>query len=167
MFYYITDFAKAWEYESSATQKLMDELTDASLSQAIAGGHRTLGRLAWHIATSIPEMMARTGIELGGTAEDVSVPARAEEIKKAYAQLSSRLLEKIKSNWTDATLAVQDDMYGAMWPRGQSLMVLIAHQTHHRGQMTVLMRQVGLKVPGIYGPAKEEWAAYGGEPPRV
>jgi uncharacterized damage-inducible protein DinB len=27
--------------------------------------------------------------------------------------------------------------------------------------MTVLMRQAGIKVPGVYGPAKEEWAAYG------
>ena len=42
-----------------------------------------------------------------------------------------------------------------------TLFYLIAHQTHHRGQMTVLMRQAGLRVPGIYGPAKEEWAAFG------
>jgi uncharacterized damage-inducible protein DinB len=25
--------------------------------------------------------------------------------------------------------------------------------------MTVLMRQAGLRVPGIYGPAKEDWAS--------
>jgi uncharacterized damage-inducible protein DinB len=25
--------------------------------------------------------------------------------------------------------------------------------------MTVLMRQAGLVVPGVYGPAREEWAA--------
>jgi hypothetical protein len=27
--------------------------------------------------------------------------------------------------------------------------------------MTVLMRQAGLKVPGFYGPAQEEWSAMG------
>jgi hypothetical protein len=27
--------------------------------------------------------------------------------------------------------------------------------------MTVLMRQAGLVVPGVYGPAREEWAVYG------
>jgi uncharacterized damage-inducible protein DinB len=42
-----------------------------------------------------------------------------------------------------------------------ALQALISHEIHHRGQMTVLMRQAGLKVPGIYGPAREEWAAYG------
>ena len=46
-------------------------------------------------------------------------------------------------------------------------MVLVTHQTHHRGQMTVLMRQAGLKVPDVYGPAKEGWATYGMPAPRV
>ena len=27
--------------------------------------------------------------------------------------------------------------------------------------MTVLMRQAGVPVPGMYGPSKEEWAAMG------
>ena len=47
------------------------------------------------------------------------------------------------------------------WTKGQALSVLLVHQIHHRGQMTVLMRQAGLKVPGIYGPALEEWERYG------
>ncbi|MEA3297729.1 MAG: DinB family protein, partial [candidate division Zixibacteria bacterium] len=44
---------------------------------------------------------------------------------------------------------------------------LIQHQIHHRGQMTVLMRQAGIKVPSLYGPAKEDWAQMGLEPPEV
>jgi len=39
------------------------------------------------------------------------------------------------------------------------------HELHHRGQLTVLMRQAGLVVPGIFGPAQEEWTRYGMEPP--
>ena len=30
--------------------------------------------------------------------------------------------------------------------------------------MTVLMRQTGLPVPGVYGPSLEEWEAYGMPP---
>jgi uncharacterized damage-inducible protein DinB len=52
-------------------------------------------------------------------------------------------------------------MYGDKWKRGQTLHALILHQAHHRGQMTVLMRQAGLPVPGIYGPSREEWEAFG------
>ena len=39
------------------------------------------------------------------------------------------------------------------------LNVLIRHQIHHRGQMTILMRQAGVVVPSVYGPSREETAA--------
>ena len=52
-------------------------------------------------------------------------------------------------------------MYGQRWTRGFTLHALLEHQIHHRGQMTVLMRQAGLRVPGIYGPAREDWASHG------
>ena len=58
-------------------------------------------------------------------------------------------------------------MYGETWKRGKSLPVFLTHEMHHRGQMTVIMRLAGLKVPGIYGPSKEEWTNYGMEPPAV
>ena len=70
------------------------------------------------------------------------------------------LLQQVKSRWNDAALLTEDEMYGDKWPRGYTLMALVLHQTHHRAQMTVLMRQAGLKVPGVYGPAFEEWGAY-------
>jgi uncharacterized damage-inducible protein DinB len=57
-------------------------------------------------------------------------------------------------------------MYGSTWRRGDILASLVHHQIHHRGQMTVLMRQAGLVVPGVYGPAREEWAAMGMPPLR-
>jgi uncharacterized damage-inducible protein DinB len=47
------------------------------------------------------------------------------------------------------------------------LTVLLRHEIHHRAQMTVLMRQAGLRVPGVYGPSREEWAAMQAQPPAV
>ncbi len=58
-------------------------------------------------------------------------------------------------------------MYGEKWTRGVTLQVLVNHQIHHRAQMTVVMRLLGLGVPGVYGPAKEEWSSYGMQPPAV
>ena len=167
MFNHIEDFARAWEFESAATQKLMDELSDSSLRQAVAAGHRNLGRVAWHIVTTIPEMMGRTGLKFQAVKGETALPSAAREVKRGYAGASKELMEQIRSNWTDATLAVVDNMYGFEWSRGRTLRILIDHQTHHRGQMTVLMRQAGLRVPGVYGPSKEEWADYGGTPPEV
>lgn len=47
-------------------------------------------------------------------------------------------------------------MYGEIWKINKVLSVVVKHQTHHRGQLTVIMRLAGLKVTGVYGPAKEE-----------
>jgi uncharacterized damage-inducible protein DinB len=74
------------------------------------------------------------------------------------------LADQIGAKWKDATLMQEKNFYGMMWKLGMMLDILIRHEVHHRGQMTVLMRQAGLKVPGVYGPAKEEWANYGMKP---
>jgi uncharacterized damage-inducible protein DinB len=163
----IAEFEGMWTQESQGTRKLFAELTDASLPQAVAQDHRTLGRLAWHITTSIPEMMHRTGLHLAGPAPDAPVPSSAEAIRRGYDEAARALLEQVHAHWTDATLLLVDDMYGESWTRALTLGILIAHQTHHRGQLTVLMRQAGLKVPGVYGPSREEWAAMGAPPPEI
>lgn len=167
MFHKIDDFVQGWTYESASTQKQMDQLTDKSLSQAVVDGHRTLGRMSWHIVTSIPEMMSHTGIILPAVDHKAPLPKTASEIKKAYAAVSKQLLEQVKTNWKDNTLQVEDNMYGETWKRGMTLFVLMKHEVHHRGQMTVLMRQAGLKVLGFYGPAKEEWVKYGAPAPEI
>ena len=146
---------------------LVAALTDPSLTQAVTPVGRTLGRLAWHITTTIPEMMGRTGLQLSGPAHDAPVPSSARAIAAVYREAASSLAKTVQESWTDSTLAVEDEMYGMKWTRSVTLGALISHQTHHRGQMTVLRRQAELVVPGIYGPAREEWAAMGVPPPEV
>jgi len=167
MYRKIEDFLDAWKMESESTQKLLDALTDAALPQAVAEGHRTLARIAWHIVTTIPEMMANTGLKLGALKPDAPIPATAAEIGQAYAAVAAELAQQVRANWTDQTLLVEDDMYGEKWARGRSARIVLDHQTHHRGQLTVLMRQAGLTVPGVYGPSKEEWVAYGAPAPEI
>ncbi len=167
MFRRISDFLATWEEERKATLKILAALDDRSLREPAAGDHRTLGRLAWHIATTVGEMMERTGLEIAGPAHDSPVPERAADVVAGYETASRALADQVRSRWTDESLDVDDDMYGERWTRGRTLSALVAHQTHHRGQMTVLMRQAGLKVPGIYGPSREEWAAWGMQPPEV
>ena len=74
------------------------------------------------------------------------------------------MLREISETWNEETLKQEDDMYGEKWARGRTLGVLVTHQIHHRAQLTVVMRLASLKVPGVYGPAKEEWEGYGMEP---
>ncbi len=167
MFSTIEDFKAAWAEEKEGTLRLLSALTDESLNQAIAEGHRNLGRVAWHIAVTIPEMSKRIGLDVKGPDEKAPVPETAAEIKAAYKEASDSLMEQVLSNWSNDTLQVEDDMYGETWKRGKSLAVIVSHEVHHRGQMTVLMRQSGLIVPGVYGPALEEWEQYGAPPPQL
>lgn len=167
MYTSIQMFAQDWKNESANTQKLMDVLNDASLAQEVTTEGRTLGRLAWHIVTSVHEMLSRTGLEFDAPHHDAPVPTSAQVIADGYRQASQAVLESLNRNWSDATLNETCDMYGEQWPKGLTLQILIGHQTHHRGQMTVLMRQAGLQVPGVFGPSREEWIQMGMEPPAV
>ena len=163
----LNDFEYEWSQEIEATQKVLKHIKDASLGFSSYAGGRTIGRLAWHITQSIPEMAAGMGLSVAGPGEHEPVPATARAIFQAYNTASIALLETIKREWTDETLQQKDDMYGQSWTRAFSLGVLIKHQIHHRGQLTMVMRTAGLSIPGIYGPTREEWAAWGKPEPAV
>lgn len=164
MYYKLSDFISDWEFEKEATLKLLRVLSDESLKQKVNEQGRSLGQLAWHITTSLGEMTSRTGIKIIAPSDNTDAPESAKEIEETYQSVSGTLMNELKETWNDDTLQTEDEMFGQKWKRGMTLDVLITHQIHHRGQITVLMRQAGLKVPGIYGPAYEEWAAYGMEP---
>lgn len=164
MFRRIQDFRTAWDYEAEMTGKALLNLTDESLSQKVTEDGRTLGYLGWHLACTLHEMLGLVGLNIDAPAPDAPCPTSAAEIARIYGIGGKSVGDEVSKHWTDETLLIEDEMYGETWSRGMTLFYLILHQTHHRGQMTVLMRQAGLRVPGIYGPAKEEWAAFGQEP---
>lgn len=163
----IEQFEESWTDQWAGTHKMMAVLTDRSLSQPVTDDHRTLGRIAWHLVLSISEMMSRTGLKLTTITEDTPVPDSASEIANAYKKAAAELQAQVKANWDDAALKIEDDMYGQKWARGLTLQILINHEIHHCGQMTILMRQAGLKIPGLFGPAKEEWQQFGMTAPEI
>ena len=161
MYHKLEDFINDWTYESEATLKIFNNLTDESLNKRVGENVRTAGRLAWHITTSIGEMAHRTGLKFKTVPENSPTPTMTKEIIDAYKEASDNMISEIKENWKDDTLQEEDDMYGEKWAKGKTLGVLITHQIHHRAQLTVVMRLAGVKVPGVYGPSKEEWTQFG------
>ena len=167
VFYKIDDFVGEWKSEAAGTQKILDALTDESLAQEVAPGYRSLGRLAWHLVGTYGEMLPRTGLTFHGPTDHDPVPQTARAIADAYRQVGEAMIAAVQSQWKDDALAETRDMYGEEWKNGATLRMLIQHEVHHRGQMTVLMRQAGVQVPGVYGPSKEEWAGFGMQAPEV
>ena len=161
MYRKIEDFVTAWSYETEQTVKLLSELTDESLNQKVTESGRSLGFLAWHLAVTMQEMPEKVGLKVDAPHPESEVPSSAEEIVAAFEKAGNSVKKEVGENWTAETLEIEDEMYGETWKRGMTLFYLMLHQAHHRGQITVLMRQAGLKVVGIYGPAKEEWEAFG------
>jgi uncharacterized damage-inducible protein DinB len=164
MYRKIADFETDWAHESESTLKLLANLRDESLSQRVSQDGRTLGFLGWHLVVSLG-MAAEAGLPFEIPGDFGShAPAGASALKQAYEKYSAEMMGLIKANWKDANLLEEVQMYGMTWTRGYALLAMVKHQAHHRGQMTVLMRQAGLQVPGPYGPSREEWAAMGMEP---
>ena len=160
----IEDFKQLWKQEREATEKVFDRLTQESLDQRVYEGGRSMRGLAWHITTTLTEMPGQAGFTVEGPQHTEPAPESLEEIREAYRTAASSVVEVFSAELTDEKLADTLMMYGQEgWRYGDVLGALVGHQAHHRGQMTVLMRQAGLTVPGVYGPAKEEWAAMGME----
>lgn len=165
MFRTIDDFLESYDAAVGRTTQVLEAFDDDALRQAVADGHRSAAGIAWHIVTTVPEMMSKTGLGLSAVDAESLPPGSATEIVAGYRKVSQELRAAVIDHWTDATLREVDTMYGETWPRGKTLLVLIHHEIHHLGQLTVLLRQAGRKVPGIMGPSKEEWAQYGMEAP--
>ena len=160
----IEDFLDDWSYESEVTINILNAIPDDVLYKPVIGYSRTLGFLAWHIVGSIVDT-AKMGLEVDVLGYDDLQPKKISEIIDIYKKTSDKFLSEIKMKWNDGSLNIENNMYGEMQKNGSTLDMVIAHQIHHRGQMTVLMRLLGLKkVPGVYGPSREEWVTYGMEP---
>ncbi|WP_306591584.1 DinB family protein [Geothrix sp. 21YS21S-4] len=172
MFRRVDDFKTIWQQEADKTLAVFAAIPDAAAHQAVDPQHRDLRRMAWHLVETVLELPQNLGlkvkgpVELGSDGFIAPPPPTMAEIIAAYRAVSDSLLDHLGS-WSNTELGRNFTLYGETWTGAFALFVLVTHQTHHRGQMTVLMRQAGLRVPGLYGPAKEDWAGFGMEAPRV
>ena len=155
MYRTVDDFLGDWSRSANGIIQVMESLTDEKLGQAVAEGHSTLGWLGWHLATSPAFFADMVGLQLN-VPTDNTVPHKAADIVHAYKEISGSLVQEVKRNLTDEKMMEKVDKFGQPTPRGSILRDVIDHQTHHRGQMTVLLRQAGLHVPGVMGPTKEQ-----------
>ncbi len=161
MYKNIEDFIDDWEEEAKATIKIFEKIDDTEIKDKVNENVRTLGKIAWHITQTLTEMPASAKIISEDTLENRDVPESIKIIIDKYEKYSGELVNSLKENWNDSDLNEIVELYKQKWKRSKVLSVLVKHQIHHRGQMTVIMRLLNMKVPGIYGPAKEEWSEYG------
>ncbi|GGP14121.1 DinB family protein [Oceanobacillus neutriphilus] len=156
MYRKLNDFLTEWSQSADGTKAVLKALEDEKLDQSIEEGHNSLGWLGWHLVNSPVFFMSLVGVNLESPYDPDQIPVKASEILEAYEDISKRVVEKAKEQLSDEALVNETGDFGGPAPKGSILRMLVSHQIHHRGQMTVLLRQAGLKVPGVMGPTKED-----------
>lgn len=153
------EFVDDWTRESGISLKVERALTDPSLSWKTDPEGRTLGQLAWHMVIMIGMTGSAVGLEVDAPPRGAEPPASAAGIADAYEKAARAMGEQAAKRLKDEQLGAEISLFGRTMSRATALQSLVRHQIHHRGQMTVLVRQAGLIVPGVYGPSREESAA--------
>lgn len=154
MYRKVEDFLEDWTNSSAGTLNVMKAITNDKLDQSIVEGHNSLGWLAWHLVGAAGAFGHFAGLSIPGPSREQAAPTDVQEIVEAY----EKAIEAYKNEaakLTDEALLEEVSGFTGPTARGKLLRALIDHQTHHRGQMTVLLRQAGLTVPGVMGPTKE------------
>ncbi|WEK53471.1 MAG: DinB family protein [Candidatus Cohnella colombiensis] len=155
MFRKVEDFIAEWNESATGTVNVFKSMTDDKLNQAIVEGHNTLGWLAWHLTNAPVSLGKVAGIDIPPVGNPKEVPDSAQTIVEAYETMAKALSDGA-SKLRDEALQEEVPAFGGTMVRGKILRKIVEHQTHHRGQMTVLLRQAGLSVPGVMGPTKEQ-----------
>jgi uncharacterized damage-inducible protein DinB len=153
------EFVEDWNRESSISLRVMRALTDGSLQHKSDPEGNTLGKIAWHMVVMLGMTGAAVGLEVAAPPRGTEPPVSAAAIADAYQAAAKSFTDQALAKMQDGHLASEVTYFGRTILGSQALNSLVRHQVHHRGQMTMLMRQAGLVVPSVYGPSREESAA--------
>jgi uncharacterized damage-inducible protein DinB len=161
-------YAKEFEFEVKKTRQILEAVPDDNPGFKPHEKSMTLGRLAGHVAhlagwpaivINQDQMELKGGypfLEKGG--RDVMLANFERNVADSRAALASTNDEHLAKKWQVVaggrtlvdlrrTVVLSD--------------VCRNHLIHHRGQLSVYLRLLDAKVPGLYGPSADERLAMG------
>ena len=150
------------EQEAKTTRRVLERVPGDRLAWKPHDKSMSLGQLALHVATvpgAIANMSRKSPFQVPQFVQPS--PASASELIPALEQSVARARD-ILSAMNDAELAeiwrAVDGTRDVMaLPVGVLLRsIMLNHWYHHRGQLSVYLRQCGALVPSIYGPSADE-----------
>lgn len=159
----MNEFLQELEHESTSTRRVLERVPPEQFDWKPHPKSMTLGQLALHVATipgAIADVSTRPTFDVK-TSIPRPTPGSSAELLGALDH-SIATAKKILSGMGDAGLTVpwkmvDDDRELMAMPRMLLLRnVLFNHWYHHRGQLTVYLRQVGALVPATYGASADE-----------
>ncbi len=160
----VADLLQELEQEAQATRRLLERVPEGKLHWRPHEKSRTLGELAMHVATvpggvaefaAAPSPAQAPEFESGPSPKSASelVPALEESIAKAKSVLSGMSEATFNGTWR----LMQGERELFTVPRAAFLRsIMLNHWYHHRGQLTVYLRELDVPVPSVYGPTADE-----------
>jgi uncharacterized damage-inducible protein DinB len=150
------------EQEAKTTRRLLERINDDHLDWRPHEKARTLGQLAFHVAF-VPgavaelalndEVQAPTFIDPSPSSAREVLKTLDESISKAKKVLSGVGDEVLRSPWR----MMKGDKEIFSQPKLALLRsIMLNHWYHHRGQLSVYLRQLDVPIPSIYGPSADE-----------
>jgi uncharacterized damage-inducible protein DinB len=149
--------------EAETTRRVLDRVPPDKLSWRPHQKSKTIGELAWHIAT-IPQRIATVAqhddVDVA-TVKSAPMPETAAEIKEGFdrqiAEAKELLAQLDDSALARRTTLRRGDVKFFAGPKLALLRtVMLNHTYHHRGQLSVYLRLLDIPVPSIYGPTADE-----------
>jgi uncharacterized damage-inducible protein DinB len=150
--------------ESATTLRVLDRVPADRLTWKPCDNGQTVGKLAFHLA-GIPGVISR-----------ILTPDTFEPPKGAFVFPEPESKDQIIATFNDGLAAAEqflsgltDEQSRALWtsmnegrailqmPRAKAIrMLMLNHAVHHRGQLSIYLREMGVPVPSIYGPSGDE-----------
>lgn len=159
----IEELLEELEREAPTTRRVLERIPPAALDWRPHEKSRTLGELAMHLAIlpgAIAELALRPAFNVKTEVPRQSAPSAAALVT-IFDQSVARA-RSVLGGMDDAALAlpwrlVDGERVLLEIDRGVLLRtILLNHSYHHRGQLSVYLRQTGAPVPAIYGPSADE-----------
>jgi len=155
-------FLQELDQEAAVTRRVLERVPGDRLPWKPHAKSMSLGQLALHVATvpgAIAEIAQQSPYPLpefnqpsAASAAEL-VPALEASVEKARTFLRGLDEAALAKTWRviDGNREVMAMPVGALVRS-----IMLNHWYHHRGQLSVYLRQVGALVPSIYGPSADE-----------
>jgi uncharacterized damage-inducible protein DinB len=152
------------QQELATTRRILERVPDGKNDWRPHEKSMTLDRLATHVA-----QLAGLGITIL-TSEDFDYtaarrpqasPTNSAERLKMFDELSGQFLSLMQSQTWETVMVPWTFRIGERvafkGPRAKALRTMIVtHLAHHRAQLGVYLRVLGIPIPGSYGPSADE-----------
>ena len=150
------------EQEAETTRRVLERVPNDRLAWKPHAKSMSLGQLALHVAM-VPGMVATIAAQ-----PEVQAPEFVHPSAGSAAELVPALNASV-AKAKEVLGGLDDAALGATWrmkrgeseilaiPRGALLRsIMLNHWYHHRGQLSVYLRELDVPLPSIYGPSADE-----------